>query len=340
MTRFKSRVPSLKFRVNARCVTAPLLLHSGFFIAGLSLLLAVTGCGKGEPKPRDLRIFHAAGFTPVLDAVRGDAEKRLSIKLLTESSGSQVACRKLTELRRECDLIILADSELVAELLKGTCSWRLDFGADEMVLGVGVRAPHASEAEQDWPSALLKPDVRLGRTDENLSPAGFRTLLVWKLQEGRGSPGLSERLHTKCDKVVDDVARLAAMLKSGDIDYAFVYRSTCLAHDIRYVELDKAINLGAGDADYSRAEVTFEKLAAGRNEKVTVRGAPVTWTLSIPDRGADRETAARFVRYLLSEKADVLEKNGMRPIKKPAFYGTKEALQPFADFAGYGGELK
>ena len=309
----------------------------------LSTVLFCAGCGQDSSapaaKPPSLRIFHAAGFTPIVDALRSDA-KTAGFELLAEGSGSQMACRKIAELGRECDMVVLADRELVAEMLGGVCSWRLDFATDEVVLAVGSRAPNADLAEKDWPAALLADGVRLGRTDENLSPVGYRVFLVWKLQERRGGPaGLHDKLKTKCAKVLDDVNRLTPLLQSAELDYAFVHRSVCIAHGIRFIVLDKAVNLGATDVDYSGAEVSFAKLKAGAQETVTVKGAPICWTLAIPARSAKAEAAIRFAKWMIAEKVDVLRKNGLRPIA-PVFYGPAEKFEAIKAFAQNGGALK
>ena len=305
----------------------------------LLLLMGLAGCGE-RAGVEPLRVFHAAGLTPVLDAVRQDCRTDLGIELLTEGSGSQEACRKLSELGRECDLVMVADSGLIATLLPRHCSWRLDFATDEVVLGVGLRAPNADLAGQDWTQALLAEGVRIGRVDENLGPLGYRTLLVWKLREAQGVPGLYDALLRRCVMVVDDVGRLTPLLRTGELDYGFVYRSTCIAHGIRHVELDPAINLGSPDVDYSRATVAYRKLKTGDPEQVVVRGEPIMWALSIPDRGANGEAARRFIRYLLRDKAEVLERDGFRPLAPPRFHGPRERFEAFGEFAKYAGGLE
>jgi molybdate/tungstate transport system substrate-binding protein len=299
------------------------------------------GDGKARPAPpRELTVFHAAGLTPVIEDVRKDCERELGIRLLTEGSGSQVACRKAADLGRRCDLLMLSDAGLVAELLGGVCSWRLDFAVDEVVLAVGARAPHSAEAETDWPAVLSSPGVRLGRVDEKLGPIGYRTLQVWKLQERLGAAGLHDRLLARCDKVVDDVGRLTPLLRAGEIDYAFAYRSICIAHDVRYVRLDPRVNLGSPDADYSAAEVSYTDTVAGTRRTRTFRGEPAVWTLAIPDRNADAENAGKFVRWLLVEKGDVLDRNGLRPLQPARFHGPAAAFQAFSGLAERSGELK
>ena len=187
----------------------------------------------------------------------------------------------------------------------------------------------------------MRDDVRIGRVDENQGPIGYRALLVWKLQENLGSEGLSAKLLEKCDKIVDDVSRLTPLLKTGEIDYAFVYRSICIAQDIRYIELDPRINLGSADIDYSAATVSFRKgMGSGAEERIIVHGAPVTWALSIPDRGADAEAARDFVRYLITKRGDILDMNGFQPLRPAAFYGPAEAVRPFEDIAERQGPLE
>jgi molybdate/tungstate transport system substrate-binding protein len=313
----------------------------------LAAAVLLAGCGKDQPPTKlapppvtGLRIFHAAGFTSVVDALRDDAAKA-GFELKAEGSGSQLACRKITELGRQCDLVVLADRELVAGMLGGACSWRLDFATDEMVLAVGSRAPNATLAERDWPAALLAENVKLGRADENLAPVGYRTFLVWKLKEAHGGPaGLTDRLKAKCTKVLDDVGRLTPLLQTGELDYAFVYRSACIAHGVRFIGLDQAVNLGSADVDYSGAQVTFEKLKTGARETVTVKGEPICWTLAIPDRAAGAGAARRFARWMLAEKAEALRKNGLRPMEPALFYGPAEEFEPLRIFAKRAGDLK
>ena len=287
-----------------------------------------------------MRVFCAAGFAPVLESVREDCRRELGIDLLMESSGSEVACRKLTELGRPCDLLLLADRDLVSRLLSGYCTWRIDFATDEIVLGVGIRAPGVSEAEKNWASVLLRDDVRLARADENLAPIGYRTLLVWALQERLGNPGLLDRLKKKCRAMVDDVERLAVLLKTGEIDYAFLYRSTCMTHSIRTITLDKRISLAAPDEDYSTTSVTFTRLKSGARQEVVVKGAPCAWTITIPEQCADKKSALQLLRYLVTRKQELLSQSGFTPIAPPNFYGDKAAWQPLAEGIEYSGSLR
>ena len=305
-------------------------------------VLTICACSRSHEERTDaipLRIFHASGLTPFIEDIREDCERELGLRLLAEASGSQVACRKVSELGRECDVLMLADDSLVAKLLHEKCSWRIDFATDEIVLGVGTRAPSVEQAEKDWVSVVSDPATRIARVDENQGPIGYRTLLVWKLQETLGAPDLHRKLLAKCNQVVDHASLLTPLLKSGEVDYAFLYRSLCTASDIRFIELDRRVNLGDVQTDYSTARITFRTLKAGSSEKIIVHGSPVMWTLTIPDE-VKRKDGIRFVRYLLESARAELENNGFTPLKEPHFYGEREDYEHFAGLARQAGELR
>jgi molybdate/tungstate transport system substrate-binding protein len=292
-------------------------------IASLTLLGA--GCGsssKPGKKPVSIVVFHAGGITPVLEDLKADCEKELNIIILNEGTGSQVACHKVAELGRRCDLLLLADNSLVAKLLAEKCSWRLDFANDEVVLAVGQRARYTELLEKDWSRYLLeKTDLKLARVNESLGPIGYRTLMVWKLKESRGVPGLFEKLSGRITRKVDHVARLTPLLKSGEIDYAFVYRSICIAQDIRYISLGSEFNLGSQQVDYSRAAVTY-KLPGTSDRSVTVKASPIAWTLTVPEDAENSAAALRFVNWMIEKQKSVLKRNGFRPLKIAEFFGS------------------
>ena len=104
-------------------------------------------------------------------------------------------------------------------------------------------------------------------------------------------PACASGSWASCSQIVDDVERLPPLLRSGQADYAILYRSTCIAHGIRYVELDPRVNLGSPDIDYTRAEVRFAKLKSGGQEMVTIRGSPIVWSMVRPADGGNDPAA-------------------------------------------------
>lgn len=301
----------------------------------LTLCLLVTSCRQNNSQI-DIRIFHAAGMAPFLEQLAPRAQHD-GLHLLTESSGSQMAIRKVTELGRACDVLILADPQLIAELCADHCEGRLDFATDSMVLGVGARAPRVPEAETAWQTVILDPAARLARVNETLGPIGYRTLLVLRLAEQiQEAHGLLSNFVKRCELVVDDVERLPPLLTSGEADYAFLYRSTAMAHGVRFIPLDPRINLGSMEQDYQQASVTFSALKAGTPRTVIVTGSPILWTLTIP-RSADAHAAATFIRWWTRHLPALLESGGLIPIQPPRYSGPATWAARYCPDAVYSG---
>jgi molybdate/tungstate transport system substrate-binding protein len=303
------------------------------FIVVMSVLLF--SCKKSrtsQGRPKSLTVFHAPCFSPVID----DLNDNPDFELRTEVNGSQVVCRKVTELGRECDIMMLADNGLFKKMASSHCSWRIDFLHDEIVLAVGLRAKKVDDAENDWIPVLLNEDLTIGRVDENLGPVGYRSLMVWKLSESEKYPDLLNNLKLRCDKIAEHAGQLAALLSTGDVDYGFLYKSTCIKHDIRFIPLEKSVNLASGEVDYSGAEITVEKAGGGENKSFTVSGSPITYSISIPSNVKDRDAAKKFILLFLSKDKEKFSKYGFEYFR-PKFYGNKDDYKPFNNIAEYAG---
>jgi len=205
-----------------------------------------------------------------------------------------------------------------------------------VVLGVGMRAKRIDDAEADWVDVLLDGGVSLGRVDENLGPIGYRTLLVWKLKEALGHPGLVEQLRSKSEKVVDHVLHLAVLLKAGDLDYGFLYRSTCVAHDIRFVPLEETINLGGSGRDYGSARLTIGTPGQDDEPAMAIAGSPITYSLAIPVSATHPQQASALIHYLLGRNRGGPDAQGYR-FFPPRFYGARDHYTSFRTLATYAG---
>lgn len=311
------------------------MIRKYVILVGIFFMLILTGC---HARQNQLTVFYAPCFSPVLLELKDNISQTLNIHLQTEVSGSQMVCRKITELRRECDLMLIADASLFKNLTPENTSWRIEFAHDEVVLGIGIRARRVDDAEKDWIPVLRDPEILLGRVDENLGPIGYRTLLVWQYLEQSGYPGLREELTGKTAKVLDHVDHLAAMLKNGDMDYGFIYKTTCRQNDIRYLALPPQINQGSPGVDYARSSVSYQKVVKGKREKITVPGSIITYGLSIPHSAPNRRAAIQLIHFLLNENQELFKDKGYQ-FYKPQFYGSKSDQQPFSGIAVFKGEF-
>ena len=296
-----------------------------------TLLLASNACDGRRAElrvgaPRDTLVVYAAAS--LADPVRA----ALDVFARRDSSGFQVEhgasielARRITELHRVPDVIALADEEVFPQLLEPKhVSWHAAFAGNRMVVAFTDRSRDAREMNpSSWYRVLLRGDVTVGRTDPEIAPAGYRTLLMYELAESwYRVPGLAAQLaaRTPPGLVRGNAAELAALLEAGELDYIVDYESVARAHHFRWVELPPAIDLGdaAHAADYARATVRVKR---GR-DSVAIHGAPIRYAVSIPRAAPHSAVALRFVKFLLgTDGQQILREHGLGAITRAELRG-------------------
>jgi len=275
-----------------------------------------------------LVIYLAASLTkptqPVLD--RFSAETGIVVQ--RESGASLEHVRKITELHRVPDLLMLADAEVFPRLLVPKyASWYAEFARNRMVVAYTRRSKHARQiTPANWMRVLARGDVEIGRSDPDLAPAGYRTLLMLDLAERYyRMPGLATTLRARAPKrnIRPNAAELAALLSSGELDYIYEYQSVAESNGFEYVPLPDAINLGDPNraGDYSKVSVRIRGETAGSSIEMT--GEPILYGLSEPRRAPHPAAAARFLAYLTSPAViEQLRKAHVDMLHRPIIVGT------------------
>lgn len=314
-----------------------LLRFSAFASAIVALAcLCLPGCrrssstecaGAGGPRG-DVVVFHAGSLAVPFQKIKTVFEARYpACRILAESSGSRMAARKISDLGRRCDLFLSADYTLIRDILMPEhASWYVGFAGNEMVLAYTEHSSGAERITQDnWFRVLLEPGVRFGRADENLDPCGYRTLMLWQLVEKHyGRPGLAENLNRRCPRadVRPKSVELIALLETGNLDYAFVYRSIAVQQGLKFVRFPDDVNLSsaARAADYARAGV--DVTGKTPDEKTHIRGEPVLYALTVPNAARNKEAARALARFILGpEGRAILRASGQEPVVPPTAVG-------------------
>jgi molybdate/tungstate transport system substrate-binding protein len=306
-----------------------------------AFLAAASACAASAcSKPRDLIVFHAASlrrYFADLAAELGSQSPRVQVHL--ESSGSQVAIRKIVEQGMRADLVAVADARLLDTMLIPTrAAWNLVFATNELVLAHMAHSKYTEEVDaKSWPEILLRPGVKLGRVDPNHAPLGYHTLFLWQLAQRSGGFGpLSDGLEGKLlqaaskEKIASDESELLSMLEAKAVDYAFLYRSTAEDHHLKSVLLPSELNLSSPSLASAYAQASVEvrmKQGSGTGSSV-LRGGPITYGLAIPLNAPNPRDAERFAAFLLGERGlQIGRRAGFRPLA-PALTGQLAALPP------------
>ncbi len=301
--------------------------------AVLLLLLFVLGSPACQPTRgvgKTLVVLHAGSLAwPVRVLGEQFQKDHPDVSIQAEASGSREAIRKITELGREADVLLSADARLIDEMMiPDFADWNILFARNEMVIAYTPRSRHASEiGPENWYETLQQEEILCGYADPQADPAGYRARMVWQLAERfYNVPGLAAALERRCppEHTRPKSVELVALLQSGNLDYAFLYRSVATQNDLPFVPLPPQINLCCPEyADvYRQARVELRD-ASGTT---VMTGEAIVYGVTIPKNAPHPDLAVEFVRFLLSGQArSLLEQMGQPPIVPPEAHG-KEAL--------------
>jgi molybdate/tungstate transport system substrate-binding protein len=243
------------------------------------LSTALVACDRpaGQVGKDTVVVFVAASLTNAIRPQLDSFAAAEGVTLLTESGGSMEHVRKLTELQRIPDLLLLADDEVFPRYLAPNyTTWWADFARNRMVVAYTDRSKDAaSMSDSTWYRVLTRPGVEVGRADPNLAPVGYRTLTLFALAALKyRQPDLAQRLaeNAPAKNVRANAAELAALLAAGELDYIYEYESVARAQNFRYVVMPP-----------------------------DVTGRPVTYALAIPTKAPHRKAGERLLAFFLSD---------------------------------------
>jgi molybdate/tungstate transport system substrate-binding protein len=252
-----------------------------------------------------LVVFLAASLSKPMQPVLDSFAARTGTVIQRESGASLEHVRKITELHRTPDVLLLADAEVIPQLLVPThATWYAEFARNRLVIAFTPRSKHANQINpSNWTTILQRRDVEVGRTDPNLAPVGYRTLLMLQLAERYYKrAGLASALVRNAPdrNVRSNAAELAALLASGELDYIYDYQSVAEANGFRFISLPPQIDLGDANraAEYATASVKVRGSAPGKT--VTMHGQPILYGMTIPAGAPHPAAAKRFLDFLTS----------------------------------------
>jgi molybdate/tungstate transport system substrate-binding protein len=288
------------------------------FVTAIFLLTSCLNSQSGET--REIIVFHAGSLSvPFKQLKNGYEKKNPGVSVLLEAAGSLVCARKITELKKPCDIIASADYIVIKELLiPEYTKWNISFATNEMVIAYHNKSRYFSDINSDnWIDILLKNDVIYGRSDPDSDPGGYRTVLLLMLAEKYyGKEGLTRQIVTKnADYVRPKEVDLIALIESSTIDYMFQYKSVAIQHGLSYVELPDEINL----SDLSKAEIyrSVSTYVTGSKPgtRIKISGDYINYGMTVLTNAPHRIEAINFMCYMLSEEGqNILRMNGQDPI--------------------------
>jgi len=285
------------------------------------IIVLLPGCkNKNRDKNNTVIIFHAGSLSVPFKIIADEYERRKpGVKILMEPAGSLVCARKITELKKPCDIIASADYFVINELIvPDYASWSIRFATNEIVIAFSDKARHSKEIDStNWIDILQRNDVIYARSDPDSDPCGYRTVMTFKLAENYYSrTGLAEAFTKKnVDFIRPKEVDLVALIESNAIDYMFQYKSVAIQHNLKYIELPDYINLGNPDKNNIYNTVSLNITGSSPGSRITARGDYINYSLSILRDAPNIKGAIDFVAFLLSpEGLKIFKESGQDPI--------------------------
>ncbi|HZQ67333.1 MAG TPA: extracellular solute-binding protein [Terriglobales bacterium] len=254
-------------------------------------------------------MLYAGSLAAVMEnGIGPDFAKATGDQYRGEAQGSMGAARMIRDGLRQPDIFISADPLVNQTILMGTANgnhvkWFMTLASSQLVLAYNPRSRFASKFQDaqggkiPWYQALATQGVRFGRGDPSIDPKGYRTLFMFRLAaDFYHRPELVKLIGDPMnpDQVLPEIV-LLARLESGQFDAAIFYKHEAVAHRLPFISLPSEINLGDPHLASLYAK---ESYVTPKGEEV--HGAPIIFTITIPDTVKNVEAALAFASFVLS----------------------------------------
>ncbi|MFQ5891201.1 MAG: extracellular solute-binding protein [Candidatus Methanofastidiosia archaeon] len=273
-----------------------------FFLCLLSFL---TGCISEK---EEIYVLYAGSLTQTTDALGREFEREMETSYRGEGFGSIICARLIKEKLREPDVFLSADFSVIDSEIS---DWFLTFASGEMVIAYNPKSKFSEEfSRKPWFEVLQNEGFRLGRTDPDLDPKGYRVLFVVKLAEIFYERELFEKIlgEERNPSQIFRETELLVRLEVGQLNAVFAYKHEALERNLPFIQLPKEINL----ASFKHSD--FYKEVSYTLKGKTIYASPIIYVLTIPKTVRNKKSAIEFVKFILEKKNLFFSNFGEIPI--------------------------
>jgi molybdate/tungstate transport system substrate-binding protein len=311
-----------------------------YFLSLFQLFFILSCIPESEKSKNVLKIFHAGSLSVPFHEIQKEFEKENpGVKIQLESAGSRVCARKISELKKEADIMASADYAVIDNLLiPEHAKWNIKFASNEMVVVYTKNSKYSKKINKNnWHEILMKKEVHFGRSDPDSDPCGYRAVLVIKLAEKYyKNKNLTQIFLNKDKKYIrPKETDLLSLLEVGEIDYVFIYRSVAVQHKLKFVSLPVEISLKSKEKSEFYKSVNVKISGKKPGTYITKKGAPMVYGVTIPVNSRNPKLALKFMNFLLHKNKGrkIMEENGQKsviPSISPNFDKIPKSLQKYA----------
>lgn len=313
-------------------------------------ITAWTACSVFREENITLKVIYAGSLIVPFEEIKKQFEsKHPKIKVEMEGHGSIQAIRHVTDLKKQADVLAVADYSLIPDLMyEDYADWLIRFATNQIVIAYTGRSKYAGEINSNnWYEILSRPEVKFGFSNPYTDACGYRTFMVIQLAEiYYREPKLVDRLisanftpsiTTQKDNdhytvfipgaikpketkihIRGGSIQVLSLLETGIIDYAFEYKSVALQHGLKFIELPPRINLGSPGSEnfYNRVKVKFgfSRFTRVSSEQT---GKTIFYALTIPKNSRHKASAEEYVRFVIGPEGKKILQTCKHPVIPP-----------------------
>lgn len=241
------------------------------------------------------------------------------------------------------DVVEFADAGLNKQLMGSAngkiIKWYITFARTHLVIGFNPNSKYAppfrkvQKGKLPWYKPLLAKGLKLGRTDPNSDPKGYRVIFAFNLaQKLYHLKNFTTRVlgaiknpdpkgYNSTSSQVFPEATLVSQLTSGNLDAGLFYLPEAKAAKIPYIGLPQEVSFGS--PRYAKLDATQHYT---NNSGLKITGSPTYYTISIPKTVKNMSGAVSFVKFVLSKRAQKLGTTvGLQTVAH-RIYGNKKAV--------------
>jgi len=281
---------------------------------------------KGATTDNQDKVFvmYAGSLVKIFEDIMGPAfQNETGYTYVGEGKGSVQVSNLIGDGFRTPDVFVSAGTIPITRLMNNTppkVDWLLEFGSAEMAITYSPNSPYytdlekARKGEVPWYDVISQQGFNFGRTDPELDPKGYYTIITANLANIYYNDSLiKERIlgENRNSKQIFPEETLKSVLELGQLDAVASYKHEAIARGLPYITLPKEINLGdpVFSEFYKRANYTLE------SDQKVINGEPVFFSITIPQTVKNLDGAISFVNFILSKNgSQLLESQGLNPI--------------------------
>ncbi len=294
-------------------------------------------------------VFHAGSLSvPFAQMEKAFEAKYPQYDVVREAAGSRACARKITDIHKRADVMASAAYKVIDNLLiPDFAKFNAQFVTNEMVIAYTPKSKYADEINaKNWTDIFLRKGVKVGHSNPNLDPCGYRAILVTKLAEiYYKKSGFYDRLlgygdsyqngEEKRGKVIvrPKETDLLGLLEAGAYDYLYIYKSVAKQHGLKYIILPPQISLKSKKYSKFYKQVTFKITGKKPGTYITKKGSPMVYGITVVQSKKynlprNLDGAVKFVNFVLSAKGQsIMKKNGQGVINPPIITGDDSILK-------------